>query len=111
MNDCLVCQTLYWTTLFVFLLRKYGPIKAKLIRIQYRKLRDVVWRGQTPIDRDYSLAQSVTYGVSFEITAMAGVREKLKYSDIPDGLKGLGVTLITAGLIALAFMSFSGEKL
>ena len=69
------------------------------------------------VERDYSLAESVTYGVSsgfgwaFAITAMAGVREKLKYSDIPDGLQGLGITFITAGLMALAFMSFSGVKL
>ncbi|MEM9355539.1 MAG: NADH:ubiquinone reductase (Na(+)-transporting) subunit E [Pseudomonadota bacterium] len=69
------------------------------------------------VERDYSLAESVTYGVSsgfgwaLAITAMAGVREKLKYSDIPDGLQGLGITFITAGLMALAFMSFSGVKL
>ena len=69
------------------------------------------------VERDYSLAESVTYGVSsgfgwaLAITAKAGVREKLKYSDIPDGLQGLGITFITAGLMALAFMSFSGVKL
>jgi Na+-transporting NADH:ubiquinone oxidoreductase subunit E len=69
------------------------------------------------VERDYNIAESVTYGLSsgfgwaLAITAMAGVREKLKYSDIPDGLQGLGVTFITAGLMALAFMSFSGVKL
>ncbi|MEM7747926.1 MAG: NADH:ubiquinone reductase (Na(+)-transporting) subunit E [Pseudomonadota bacterium] len=69
------------------------------------------------VERDYTLAESVTYGVSsgfgwaLAITAMAGVREKLKYSDIPDGLQGLGITFITAGLMAMAFMSFSGVKL
>jgi Na+-transporting NADH:ubiquinone oxidoreductase subunit E len=68
-------------------------------------------------ERDYDLAESVTYGVSsgfgwaLAITAMAGVREKLKYSDVPDGLQGLGITFITAGLMAMAFMSFSGVKL
>ncbi len=67
--------------------------------------------------RDYNFAESVTYGASsgfgwaLAITAMAGVREKLKYSDIPDGLQGLGITFITAGLMALGFMSFSGVKL
>jgi len=69
------------------------------------------------VERDYNIAESVTYGLSsgfgwaLAITAMAGVREKLKYSDIPDGLQGLGITFITAGLMALAFMSFSGVKL
>jgi len=69
------------------------------------------------VERDYDLAQSAVYGVSsglgwaLAITAMAGVREKLKYSDIPDGLQGLGITFLTAGLMAMAFMSFSGVKL
>ena len=69
------------------------------------------------VERDYNFAESLTYGVSsgfgwaLAITAMAGVREKLKYSDIPDGLQGLGITFITAGLMAMAFMSFSGVKL
>ena len=69
------------------------------------------------VERDYALAQSTVYGISsglgwaLAITAMAGVREKLKYSDIPDGLQGLGITFITAGLMALAFMSFSGVNL
>ena len=67
--------------------------------------------------RDEHIAESVPYGLgsgfgwALAITAMAGVREKLKYSDIPDGLQGLGITFITAGLMALAFMSFSGVKL
>ena len=69
------------------------------------------------VERDYTLAESATYGVSsgfgwaLAIVAMAGVREKLKYSDIPDGLQGLGITFITAGLMSLAFMSFGGIKL
>src|SRR5210317_1318025 len=69
------------------------------------------------VERDYNFAESVTYGLSsgfgwaLAITAMAGVREKLKYSDIPDGPQGLGITFITAGLMAMAFMSFSGVKL
>ena len=42
------------------------------------------------------------------IAALAGIREKLKYSDVPDGLKGLGITFMTVGLMALAFMSFGG---
>ncbi|MFD1696200.1 NADH:ubiquinone reductase (Na(+)-transporting) subunit E [Roseibium aestuarii] len=69
------------------------------------------------VERDYDFAQATTYGISsglgwaLAITAMAGVREKLKYSDVPDGLQGLGITFITAGLMAMAFMSFSGVKL
>ena len=68
-------------------------------------------------ERDYNFAESTTYGIAsgigwaLAITAMAGVREKLKYSDIPDGLQGLGITFITAGLMAMGFMSFSGIKL
>ena len=67
--------------------------------------------------RDYDFVQSITFGFSsgvgwaLAIAAMAGVREKLKYSDVPDGLQGLGITFISAGLMALAFMSFSGVRL
>ena len=66
------------------------------------------------VERDYTLAESVTYGVSsgfgwaLAICCLAGVREKLRYSDIPDGLRGLGITYITVGLIAMAFMAFGG---
>ncbi|MCA0918748.1 NADH:ubiquinone reductase (Na(+)-transporting) subunit E [Pseudooceanicola nanhaiensis] len=69
------------------------------------------------VERDYDFAQASVYGISsglgwaLAITAMAGVREKLKYSDIPDGLQGLGITFISAGLMAMAFMSFSGVNL
>lgn len=69
------------------------------------------------IERDYNFTESVVYGVgsgfgwALAITAMAGVREKLKYSDVPAGLRGLGITFITAGLMALGFMAFSGIQL
>ena len=69
------------------------------------------------IERDYNFNESVVYGISsgfgwaLAITAMAGVREKLKYSDVPPGLRGLGITFITAGLMALGFMAFSGIQL
>ncbi len=69
------------------------------------------------VERDYNFAESVTYGVgsglgwALAITALAGVREKLKYSDVPDGLQGLGITFITVGLMSLGFMAFSGIQL
>ncbi len=69
------------------------------------------------VERDYNFAESVTYGLgsglgwALAITALAGVREKLKYSDVPDGLQGLGITFITTGLMALGFLAFSGIQL
>jgi Na+-transporting NADH:ubiquinone oxidoreductase subunit E len=69
------------------------------------------------IERDYNFSESVVYGVgsgfgwALAITVMAGVREKLKYSDVPAALQGLGITFITAGLMSLGFMAFSGIQL
>jgi Na+-transporting NADH:ubiquinone oxidoreductase subunit E len=69
------------------------------------------------VERSYDFGESVVYGLgsgvgwALAIIALAGVREKLKYSDIPAGLQGLGITFITTGLMALAFMSFSGVQL
>jgi Na+-transporting NADH:ubiquinone oxidoreductase subunit E len=69
------------------------------------------------VERDYSLTESVVYGASsgvgwaLAIVALAGIREKLKYSDVPDGLEGLGITFITVGLMSLGFMAFSGIQL
>ena len=69
------------------------------------------------VEREYNFSESVVYGLgagvgwALAITALAGVREKLKYSDVPDGLKGLGITFITVGLMSLGFMSFSGVSL
>ena len=65
-------------------------------------------------ERDYNLAQSCVFGFgsgfgwALAIAALAGIREKMKYSDVPAGLKGLGITFMTVGLMALAFMSFGG---
>ena len=69
------------------------------------------------VERDYSFTESTVYGVgagvgwALAITALAGIREKLKYSDVPDGLQGLGITFMTVGLMSLGFMSFSGVSL
>ena len=69
------------------------------------------------VERDYNFGESVVYGLgsgvgwALAITALAGVREKLKYSDVPDGLQGLGITFITVGLMSLGFMAFSGVQL
>lgn len=69
------------------------------------------------VERDYAFGESVVYGLgsgfgwALAITALAGLREKLKYSDVPDGLQGLGITFITVGLMSLGFMAFSGIQL
>ncbi len=69
------------------------------------------------VERDYGFAESVVFGVgsgigwALSIMALAGIREKLKYSDVPPGLRGLGITFITVGLMAMAFMAFGGIQL
>ncbi|WP_322957985.1 NADH:ubiquinone reductase (Na(+)-transporting) subunit E [Providencia huashanensis] len=67
--------------------------------------------------RDYNFSESIVYGFGsgigwmLAIVLLAAIREKMKYSDIPAGLKGLGITFVTTGLMALGFMSFSGVQL
>lgn len=69
------------------------------------------------VERNYDFSQSIVYGAGsgtgwlLAIVALAGVREKLKYSEVPVGLQGMGVAFITVGLISLGFLGFTGIKL
>lgn len=69
------------------------------------------------VQREYNFAESVVYGLgsgiswALAIILLAAIRERLKYSDAPAGLRGLGLTFITSGLMAIGFMSFSGIQL
>ena len=69
------------------------------------------------VERSYTVPESVVYGFAsgagwaLAIVLLAGIREKLKYSDVPAGLQGLGITFIAAGLMAMVFMAFSGIQL
>jgi len=69
------------------------------------------------VQRDYSFMESAAYGLgagfgwALAIVALAGLREKMKYCDVPEGLQGLGITFITTGLISLAFMGIAGIQL
>jgi Na+-transporting NADH:ubiquinone oxidoreductase subunit E len=69
------------------------------------------------VEREYNFAESAVFGFgsgvgwTLAIVALAGIRSKLKYSDVPQGLQGLGITFISAGLMAIGFMSFGGIDL
>lgn len=69
------------------------------------------------VQRDYTIGQATAYGFGsglgwlLAIVALAAIREKLKYSNVPDGLKGLGITMLITGLMGLAFKSFIGIAL
>ncbi len=69
------------------------------------------------VAKNLTFGESVVYGIgsgigwALAIVLLAGIREKMKYSDVPDGLKGLGITFITAGLMAFGFLSFAGVSL
>ena len=69
------------------------------------------------VQRDYNFMESAAYGLgagfgwALAIVALAGLREKMKYCDVPEGLQGLGITFITTGLISLAFMGIAGIQL
>ncbi len=69
------------------------------------------------VERGMAFDDSVVFGIgsgvgwAMAIVALAGIREKMKYSNVPDGLKGLGITFVVVGLMSLAFQAFSGIKL
>lgn len=69
------------------------------------------------VERDYTFAESVAYGIGsgggffLAVVALAGIRERLEYADPPAGLRGLGLTFITVGLMALAFMGLAGMEM
>jgi Na+-transporting NADH:ubiquinone oxidoreductase subunit E len=69
------------------------------------------------VERQYDFGESIVFGLgsgfgwAIALVALAGIREKLKYSDVPDGLQGLGITFIIVGLMSLGFMGFSGIQL
>ena len=69
------------------------------------------------VQREYNFAESVVYGLgsgiswALAIVLLAAIREKLKYSNAPDGIRGLGITFVTTGLMAIGFLSFSGIQL
>jgi len=66
------------------------------------------------VERNYTFAESVVYGVgsgigwALAIVTLAAIREKLRYSDPPPALRGLGMTFMVVGLMSMAFMIFSG---
>lgn len=66
------------------------------------------------VQRDYGFAESVVFGLgsgagwALAVIMLAGLREKLRYADPPTGLRGLGITFITAGLMSLAFLTLAG---
>ena len=69
------------------------------------------------VQRDYGFAERVVFGIgsgtgwALAVIVLAGLREKLRYADPPDGLRGLGITFIAAGLMSLAFLAMAGVEL
>jgi len=68
-------------------------------------------------ERDYNLPEAAVFGVgsgigwALAVVALAAVREKLRYSNVPGPLRGLGITFITVGLMSVGFMAFAGIQL
>ncbi len=66
------------------------------------------------VQRDYTFVEATVFGFTsgigwlLAIVALAAIRERMKYSNVPDGLKGLGITMLITGLMGIAFLSFVG---
>jgi Na+-transporting NADH:ubiquinone oxidoreductase subunit E len=115
-----ICTIAAFVQILEMVLDKYVPslynalgIFLPLITVNCAILGGALFMQQ----REYDLPESVVFGIgaglswALAIALLAGIREKLKYSDVPAGLKGLGITFITVGLMSLGFMSFSGIQL
>lgn len=69
------------------------------------------------VEREYDFGQSVVFGLgsgigwAMAIVALAAIRERMRYSNVPVGLRGLGITFILTGLMAIGFLAFSGIQL
>lgn len=115
-----ICTIAAFVQILEMVLNKYLPalynalgIFLPLITVNCAILGGALFMQQ----REYNLAESTVFGIgaglswALAIALLAGIREKMKYSDVPAGLKGLGITFITVGLMSLGFMSFSGIQL
>ena len=91
-------------------------IKILIIEITLLSWVLTIWVNQM-IEKDLKFGESVVYGLgagvgwAMAIVVLAGIREKLKYSHVPNGLKGLGITMLITGLMGLAFKTFIGMTL
>ena len=69
------------------------------------------------VERDYDVVESAVFGLgsgigwALAIIALAAIREKMRYSNVPEGLRGLGITFVVTGLMAIGFMAFGGIQL
>lgn len=117
---CFISTIAFMTQLVEMIMDKYLPslytslgIFLPLIAVNCAILGGSLFM----VERKYSGLESVVYGVSsgagwaLAIVALAAIRKKLRYSHIPAGLRGLGITMIVTGLLAMGFMSFAGIKL
>ena len=117
---CFISTIAFMTQLVEMIMDKYLPalytslgIFLPLIAVNCAILGGSLFM----VERKYGGVESVVYGVSsgagwaLAIVALAGIRKKLRYSHIPAGLRGLGITMIVTGLLAMGFMSFAGIKL
>lgn len=117
---CFISTIAFMTQIVEMAMDKYAPklyqslgIFLPLIAVNCAILGGSLFMAE----RGYTFLQSVVYGISsgagwaLAIVGMSAIRKKLRYSHIPEGLKGLGMTMILTGLMALGFMSFAGINL